>query len=689
MVIQAPPPSMDKLNEVARGFGTEVLLNLPDGRTIDIASGFIPLLVNFTFEDKAAKGLRKRTAEDKPEPPIHFSALEVVRDNNILVINGSSGSGKTTFAKWLCWYLVHGGCERERPILRNEFGHLKNEQWTPSSIIPWYCDASSATFSFDEIHNFVLSLLDAFHGNLLIVLDNVGQGNPEARAKVASFLKQCVAQSSLRILVLNGSGDGNAGQVAYGQPRFDLMPLFVAQRRRALANLLGVEPSVVKTGIGEVAANTGIFALALQANSVGRDAEEVVDSWLGAIAEDDDLRRQICAICFEGLGRSDHEAAAAIGPTTAARALGSRQIAELCAARHLSQLAPESALICFRDGPDKWEYTIQSLLRRMGGTNIAQKLMTGLLSGSGQAAQRGALLVADGGDSLRQNHARVKALLLEVLHEGVLSIKKREKAGRILARLGDPRDLQRLVDVPAGSFIMGSKLFPNSQPVHNIGVEAFKISVFPVVNRYYARFVQETGRPWRSESANLPELLNAPATDLTWHDANAYCSWLTQHWRTTGSIDPAEVVRLPTEAEWEWAARGARVEDDIHDMTYPWGHEWQDDAANFEEVPFNKVCAVGLFPTSSSPYGCYDMAGNAWEWCSTLWGEDMAAPSYRYPYRPDDGREAVEAPESVRRVLRGGCFSSTRMKLSCSYRGSLEPAGSWRGNGFRIVVAKH
>jgi len=80
------------------------------------------------------------------------------------------------------------------------------------------------------------------------------------------------------------------------------------------------------------------------------------------------------------------------------------------------------------------------------------------------------------------------------------------------------------------------------------------------------------------------------------------------------------------------------------------------------------------------------MAGQVWEWCTTNWGEDMATSSFRYPYA-DDGREDPDAAPIIRRVLRGGCFSSGAEKANCTYRGSLEPAGSWRGNGFRVVVS--
>jgi iron(II)-dependent oxidoreductase len=107
--------------------------------------------------------------------------------------------------------------------------------------------------------------------------------------------------------------------------------------------------------------------------------------------------------------------------------------------------------------------------------------------------------------------------------------------------------------------------------------------------------------------------------------------------------------------------------------------------ANSEEAGFNTTCTVGLFPKGRSPYGCYDMTGQIWEWCTTLWGEDMAKPSFAYPY-VGDGREAPDVSPAIRRVLRGGCFSSNQKKACCTYRGSLEPDGFWRGNGFRIVV---
>jgi gamma-glutamyl hercynylcysteine S-oxide synthase len=205
------------------------------------------------------------------------------------------------------------------------------------------------------------------------------------------------------------------------------------------------------------------------------------------------------------------------------------------------------------------------------------------------------------------------------------------------------------------------------------------------VNRDYSAFVRDTGRDWVSPDGGMADRQNAPATYLTWHDAMAYCAWLTDRWRAGGTIGADEHIRLPTEPEWERASRGDQNTAGSDGLVYPWGTELIDDATNCEERGFNGTCSVGLFPKGRSPYGCYDMAGQAWEWCTTLWGEDMATPAFKYPWC-DDGREALVAPAPVRRVLRGGCFSSGRPKACCTYRGSLEPAGFWRGNGFRIVV---
>ncbi len=113
--------------------------------------------------------------------------------------------------------------------------------------------------------------------------------------------------------------------------------------------------------------------------------------------------------------------------------------------------------------------------------------------------------------------------------------------------LGRYRDLEALADVPGGTFTFGSSTHPNSAPPHCVEVAGFKIGLYPVTNRAYAGFIEETGRLWQSQDRSNAERQSAPATDLTWRDARAYCDWLTGKWRSHGRIGTDEIVRLPTE----------------------------------------------------------------------------------------------------------------------------------------------
>jgi iron(II)-dependent oxidoreductase len=342
-----------------------------------------------------------------------------------------------------------------------------------------------------------------------------------------------------------------------------------------------------------------------------------------------------------------------------------------------------------REAPQIWDPVIRHLLARLDQSSHSVSIIQGVIEGSSSSSRSGALLVARSGIPLSPHMTgRVKDIVLQILLQDALPPLERKDAGYVLSQLGDPRDLEELVGVEGGIFVLGSDAHVNSRPKGLVAIERYRIGVYPVVNRDYARFVEETGRQWTSADGKEEGRRNVPATDVTWHDAIAYCLWVTHRWREAGKIQLNEHVRLPTEVEWERAARGDLKESGNGDPVWPWGSVWLDDTANFEETGFNEPCAVGLFPKGRSPYGCYDMAGQVWEWCSTLWGEDMSKPSLQYPYRVDDGREDQDAPDRFRRVLRGGCFSSGRLKVSSDYRGSLEPTGFWRGNGFRVVVAR-
>jgi len=245
-------------------------------------------------------------------------------------------------------------------------------------------------------------------------------------------------------------------------------------------------------------------------------------------------------------------------------------------------------------------------------------------------------------------------------------------------------------------------LYERETPQHEVTLLAFKIGKYLVTNAQYLRFVEATGRRWLAEDGRRPERANCPATYVTWHDARAYCAWLTDAWRAEGKIAGDEVVRLPTEAEWEKAARGGlpspsqepvlsrAKEEGAGVRVYPWGDEWDENKCNTEELGLGDTCAVGLFPDGASPYGCLDMAGQVWEWTTSLWGRwtgKEAEFQFGYPYDPADERENLEAGDDVLRVVRGGSFFSNRIGARCACRRKSYPHRGWSYFGFRVVVS--
>jgi formylglycine-generating enzyme required for sulfatase activity len=315
----------------------------------------------------------------------------------------------------------------------------------------------------------------------------------------------------------------------------------------------------------------------------------------------------------------------------------------------------------------------------------------------------GEALVEIGTDRLKQRESwrvrleRVAGWLARLLEAGALEPVERAGAGRVLARLGDPRDLDAVVFVPGGPFLMGSggkdeQAYDDEHPQHTVEVADFSIGKYPVTNAQYAQFVEAGGyherRHWtdagwdwmQGEEREAPAYWNDPRWNLpdhpvvgvSWHEALAYTRWLGER------LD--QTCRLPTEAEWEKAARGpVRSEVEGTDRRiYPWGDAWAEDRANTSEAGLGRTTAVGAFPDGASPSGALDMSGNVLEWCSSAGYSE--AP---YPYRPDDGREDVE--RGVVRALRGGSWGSNGRDARCAYRNNSHPAVFGHDVGFRVV----
>ncbi len=240
-----------------------------------------------------------------------------------------------------------------------------------------------------------------------------------------------------------------------------------------------------------------------------------------------------------------------------------------------------------------------------------------------------------------------------------------------------------LVKVPAGEFVMGSERGHfREQPRHQLYLAGYYIARFPVTVAQYQGFVDQSGHEVEHRGA-LRGVDDHPVVWVSWHDARAFAEWYG--------------FSLPSEAEWEKAARGTEG------LAYPWGDEWRDGLANTRELwqkgrAINKIfqpmrrgsgstTPVGqLSPGGDSRYGCADMAGNVWEWTRSLWGEDWDEPEFEYPYNPADGREDEDAPPAVLRVLRGGSFFRSRSYASCVARDGADPGDRGGSFGLRVAV---
>ncbi|MEZ4864590.1 MAG: SUMF1/EgtB/PvdO family nonheme iron enzyme [Caldilineaceae bacterium] len=265
-------------------------------------------------------------------------------------------------------------------------------------------------------------------------------------------------------------------------------------------------------------------------------------------------------------------------------------------------------------------------------------------------------------------YSALQASLLRLLQEAEETV-VRYHAGCTLSAIGDPRDLDELVTIPAGEFSMGSEKYDDEKPIHRVALDQYAISKYPVTNAQYQRFVEATGHaPPRYWHAGKPAPWQAtqPVIHVDWHDAQAYCRWLSQAWGKT--------VRLPTEAEWERAARG------VDGREWPWGNAFDPNRANTNEERGDwTTTPVGMYPLGASPDGLLDMAGNVWEWTTTKWLDNYA----NYANLVDN---SVEGDADTRRVVRGGSWVIDPFGARAAIRYRNAPAIWGDFLGFRLVV---
>jgi len=239
-----------------------------------------------------------------------------------------------------------------------------------------------------------------------------------------------------------------------------------------------------------------------------------------------------------------------------------------------------------------------------------------------------------------------------------------------------------LVRVPGGFFWMGSAdsdkhAYDDEKPLHRLHLPEYWIGRYTVTVAEFAAFVQDTGYKTTAEKTKSDDTWqhpkgrdsgiqgkdDHPVTRVSWDDAISYCWWLRD---MTGTR-----YTLPGEAEWEKAARGndGRI--------YPWGDRWEKSRCN-SWGGREDTTPVGFYsPRGDSPYGCADMAGNVWEWTNSQYKA--------YPYDPQDGREKLDAPDEILRVLRGGSFYYNERYARCAARYGNSP-NHWN-LGFRVVVS--
>lgn len=252
--------------------------------------------------------------------------------------------------------------------------------------------------------------------------------------------------------------------------------------------------------------------------------------------------------------------------------------------------------------------------------------------------------------------------------------------------------------VPAGIFNMGCEDFFASRPVHSVYLSDYFIDIHPVTNEQFKKFWESNGyddmQYWTDfewsircqEAWEKPRYWGFPPWDhplhpvvgISWYEANAYARWSHK--------------TLPTEAQWEKAARGGiwldgdtqhKVPNPIPLRKYPWGNDDPLGFALYQNEPQygnHSTGPVGLFPQGASPYGCLDMSGNVWEWCQDFYNREY------YKTSRTENPPGYAGQNGDAKILRGGSWCRDARQLHVSFRTKDDPInGGWDLSGFRCV----
>lgn len=240
----------------------------------------------------------------------------------------------------------------------------------------------------------------------------------------------------------------------------------------------------------------------------------------------------------------------------------------------------------------------------------------------------------------------------------------------------EPSTGLRFLWIPGGRFQMGGTRYDAEKPVHWVQLSQFLLGENPVTNGQYGIFLKETGyrepEYWRDRRFSAPE---QPVVGVSWGDATKFCEWLA------GLAGRA--VSLPSEAQWEFAARG------MDGREYPWGNEPPDATRACFDLDSEKgqPAPVGSYPGGRGPFGTLDQAGNVWEWCLDRWDEKAYGKRAGGAESVDPVVPADQADENLMRVLRGGGWLYSADNLRAAYRFWSHAWNRYDDIGFRCVLA--